>query len=406
MAEEFTKTDLPSRVKLLTLKANNHSLLGMYDVSNKEFFEALDLLKNENTDPKMLRQKLIIFHHLSYNAYMKGDYHTSLKYENAKIEIMKKFPEEEMVLRWSEMYSGKGDIFLETKKLDSAYYYYNKALELKKKHNDPVLYSEYRGLGNYYSVTGNQEKALEYYLKTAENFEKTDLRDANLILVYKIISEIYGEMGQKEKESFYLKKYTEENNKIQQTTKEGTDEAVKIILKDKEEKYNTFQSKSFLTIGAIVFGTALLIFGFFVWYKKTSKKREKVISETQELLAEKEEIIVQKEEETQELKLKVNESFEEVIHLAKTNSPEFWAKFQEVYPNFQEKLLKVNPQIRTSELTFCAYLFLGFSTKEIADYTFKAVKTIENNRYNIRKKLGVSTEKDLVVWLREYVDSE
>ena len=121
---------------------------------------------------------------------------------------------------------------------------------------------------------------------------------------------------------------------------------------------------------------------------------------------EKETIIKEKEEETKELKLKVNEAFDEVVQLAKDNSPEFLTRFQEVYPNFQEKLLKINPQIRTSELTFCAYLFLGFSTKEIAEYTFKAVKTIENNRYNIRKKLGLSPEKDLLVWLREYIDSE
>lgn len=400
MAEEFTQNDLILKAKLITLKADNHFRLNMLDLSKKECLEALDLLKNENTNPKMLRQKLIILTILSKNAFLKEDFKTSLKYENAKMEILKKFPEEEVVTRLSEMYQGKGYAFLKTKQLDSAYYYFNKGLELKKKHKDPVLFSEYIALGDYYDIIKNKEKALEYYLKTAENLKSVDTDDPNLVEVNKTISEIYGEMGQKEKEKAYLKKYTEKNNKLQQTTKEGTDEAVKIILKEKEEKFNTLQSKSFLTIGAIVFGAALLIFGLFVWYKKSSKKREKVISETQELLAEKEEIIVQKEEEKQDLQQKVNESFEEIVQLAKTNSPEFLTRFQEVYPKFSKNLLAINPDLAASELKFSAMIFLNFSTKDIAEYTFTSPKTVQNRKNSIRKKLNISSEEDLYIWFK------
>jgi len=69
-------------------------------------------------------------------------------------------------------------------------------------------------------------------------------------------------------------------------------------------------------------------------------------------------------------------------------------------------MLKLNEALKPSELTFAAYIYLGFTTKEIADYTFKAVKTIENNRYNFRKKINLSPEKDLQIWLRNYIDAE
>lgn len=50
-------------------------------------------------------------------------------------------------------------------------------------------------------------------------------------------------------------------------------------------------------------------------------------------------------------------------------------------------------------MKLCAYLYLGFTTKEIAAYTFKAIKTIENNRYHLRKRLGLSPGLDITLSL-------
>ncbi len=72
--------------------------------------------------------------------------------------------------------------------------------------------------------------------------------------------------------------------------------------------------------------------------------------------------------------------------MVKDNAPEFWNSFQTIYPDFTGKMLKIDPKFKTSELILSAYLYLGFTTKEISQYTFKSVKTIENNRYNFRKK--------------------
>ncbi|MDV3567991.1 hypothetical protein CMU71_13910 [Elizabethkingia anophelis] len=128
-----------------------------------------------------------------------------------------------------------------------------------------------------------------------------------------------------------------------------------------------------------------LIMGLiFLWYKYNW---EKYSSEEIEI----------KQNEKNSPKL---ESITEILNIAQHNPTHFWTYFQEVYPLFCTKLLKINPNLKVSELTFCAYIYLGFTTKEIATYTFKAVKTVENNRYNIRKKLKMSPEEDLTVWLR------
>ncbi len=89
--------------------------------------------------------------------------------------------------------------------------------------------------------------------------------------------------------------------------------------------------------------------------------------------------------------------------LAKDNRSEFWAHFQEKYPDFSRKLLEVCPGLKTTELILCAYIYLGFNTKDIAEYTFKAVQTVKNNKYNLRKKLSITAKEDMVVWLRTIV---
>ncbi|MDX8569361.1 hypothetical protein OZ668_15275 [Elizabethkingia sp. HX XZB] len=113
---------------------------------------------------------------------------------------------------------------------------------------------------------------------------------------------------------------------------------------------------------------------------------------------EKERNFVKNEELKTEMQMQ--QTFLNLIKMAKSNSPYFWMHFQNLFPQFIPNLLKINSTLKTSELTFCAYLFLGFTTKEIAKYTSKAPKTIINNRYNLRKKLDMLPHEDLITKLK------
>lgn len=137
----------------------------------------------------------------------------------------------------------------------------------------------------------------------------------------------------------------------------------------------------------------LLIIGSVI-YLITLKRNRKQI-------AEKEKIIQNKDLESQELQEKVNDSFAELVHLAKEKSPEFLTRFREIYPEFINKLLTINPNLRSSELTFCAYLFLNFSTKDIAEYTFTSPRTVQNRKHSMRKKLYISSKEDIYIWMKK-----
>lgn len=90
-----------------------------------------------------------------------------------------------------------------------------------------------------------------------------------------------------------------------------------------------------------------------------------------------------------------------LIDLLKENNPSYMAYFTEVYPGFEAKLTHLSPKITTADVEFCSFLKLKLSTKEIAQYSFIAPKTVRNKKYIIRKKLNIPTEIDIY----EFFDS-
>lgn len=89
---------------------------------------------------------------------------------------------------------------------------------------------------------------------------------------------------------------------------------------------------------------------------------------------------------------------DEIIRLAKENSPRLLSKFKNLYPDFFDKLAAIQINLQNSELIFCIYLKLNLTTKEIATYTFVTPKAIQNRKNRIRKKLDIPSSADIYKW--------
>lgn len=79
---------------------------------------------------------------------------------------------------------------------------------------------------------------------------------------------------------------------------------------------------------------------------------------------------------------------------------EFQYYFAKVRPHFYENLEKLFPDLTTKDKRLCAFLCLDLSTKEIAQITFREVRSVESSRNRLRKKLGVSQETNLADFLK------
>ncbi len=65
---------------------------------------------------------------------------------------------------------------------------------------------------------------------------------------------------------------------------------------------------------------------------------------------------------------------------------EFETRFEYVHEGFFDNLHKHFPDLTPTELKTCSFLRLNMTTKDIACLTNRSKGTIDNIRYNIRKK--------------------
>ncbi|WP_143736275.1 helix-turn-helix transcriptional regulator [Moheibacter sediminis] len=168
------------------------------------------------------------------------------------------------------------------------------------------------------------------------------------------------------------------------------------LMNEERERLKTFRNRIYYLLLFLFLGFVVKAYFMYRYYKKTKRQRAQMLLENKNLQMTK--------KENKELQQKINTSFDEVIQLAKENSSEFLIRFQEVYPHCYYKLVHLYPDLQTSEIKFCAMLYLNFSTKDIAEFTFVTPKAVQNRKNRLRKKLNISSDEDLNVWMKKTCD--
>ncbi|MGU3374780.1 helix-turn-helix transcriptional regulator [Chryseobacterium sp. M5A1_1a] len=237
----------------------------------------------------------------------------------------------------------------------------------------------YYTMGYYYNEINNNEeaelvlkKALEINIKTKRTYS------THISGVYKSLAELYKKKDDGGKAYYYLKKYMEEENKIDAARLATMNKVTESFITEMKKESDWHKNDLPLLIALSI--TVLTFSGIYVQkIIKLTKIKKKTLKE-----------------ETEELKNHVQtKMMQEITELAKKNDSSFLKKFKEVYPDFISALLKINPDLENSELTFCAMLKLHFSAKEIADYTFVQHRSVQQKKYRIRKRLNISGEEDI-----------
>lgn len=404
--EPYAKTNAKHLAVLKAIKANNYWKLNLKTQAFDELKGVLMIADSKPKDYTLDFYKAQALRTIGGNYSEIGKQDSSLLYLNKAEIILKKFPKEETVIYYFEIpniHLAKGDVFLQKQKLDSAFYYINSGFQIIKnsKEKSPTLHSFYFSFGDYYYQKKEYAKALNFYQKSIHEMDEHHINDTETkIEAFKNISEIYGLLNRYNEKEVYLNKYYKENEKLSIKNKENIEKAVNHIINEKKDEISFIEKRNNIWIFSIAFILIFISVLFYIIFKKANEKREKAILD----LKIKEKIITEKEKQTKELKLKVNETFDEIVSLAKENHPNFYTRFQEVYPDLQRKILSINPNLQNSELVLLAYIYLNFETKEIADYTFKSPKTIQNRKHLLRKKLNIPSSEDMQVWLKSNVN--
>ena len=205
------------------------------------------------------------------------------------------------------------------------------------------------------------------------------------------LSKAYAKIGNQDSAQYHLN----ESNRLELSIKTNQNNAVNKSYSEVVREHRELQKSNFqyLRIGLILIGI------FAVLLYSLNRRKQKLKLKAEEELS-------SQAVQLQHMQKKINDSFQEIIQLARENHPNFYVRFQECYPNFEPILLNQKQNIQQSEFELLAYIYLNFQTKEIAAYTFRSVKTIQNRKHLLRKKFEVPTTMDMHVWLRRLVDNE
>ena len=247
--------------------------------------------------------------------------------------------------------------------------------------------SDKRFLISYYQTKGffeyekkNYLKSIEYYQK-AGKFSKDYKMVDELQFVYKKLSQNYKALHDFKNSLNYLEKskiLSDSLNNVGNKTVELSYE------KEVDNKNNNFKYIYYL-IGIILFLVVkIIIFFQYLKYKKIKADHLKIK-------------IQSKEHEAVKLTLEHDNkvpSFTnlDLVQMVKENNYAFYSNFQQAFPDFIQKLLLIDKDLKVDDLEFCALLKLNSTTKTIAIFKNISVRAVESKKYRLRKRFDIGSK--------------
>lgn len=375
--EKYSKETPLVNAEICRVKGRIYNALGLKCSSLKEFKEALEHIEKIENNETRHYAKSMAYENLSvaYNLLALPD--SVFFYLQKDKELLENLDESVFFRNRINLYVLLGEYYLEQTKYDSASWFLNQSLVIAEKYNFPYVSTTYLNLGNLYAKQNKPDSALICYFRAEENLQKTNLK-SEFLPVYMEIAAVYEKIGMPNKAKEYKEKEILLDNELAKERLMATENALDILLKAETTKVSDKHKREIYSFTGVFFLLLLTVSGYY--FSLLKKKQEQLSG---------------KEAETGELKQKVNESFDEVLAMAKRNDPAFPIRFKEVYPEFSRRLLQKHPDLINSEFSFCAMIFLNLSSKEIAQYTYVEHRSVQTRKYRLRKKIGVSAGTDL-----------
>lgn len=372
----------------LLMKGVELSKLGYFDESLKSYKEALSVIDSapeKLNNAKHFNKALIYFYiNLSYErdrrtslSRKEKEFYIQSAYKEA-LQITNDYPKKNYIL--TKSLQGLISAYTDWGELDKAEEYLKQADQISKRFQSSWPLTHHVLMGTLERKRGDFAKAVAYY-EAALELSKSYKLIYDQKLIYELLSECYHEMKDYKNESYFLAM----NKKLSDSIDIAEKRASGYMFKKKTEEQKNY---NYLFIpGAII----LLLIIVFVYYRRKNrfKKEEPVnfpdISEMSPLSGERDS----------------NSNIQPLIEMAKSNNAAFYFQFKQVFPGFNQSLLHINPKMLQSDLEYCALIKLNFSSKEIAHIKKISVGAVESKKHRIRKKLNLSAEENIYVWLMD-----
>ena len=328
-----------------------------------------------------------------------------------------------------------GEIYINLGIIDSALYYIKKAESLNLYANSAQARAAIFGnYGRIMNDKGDFLKSIEYInrsMKICYNNNFSDFIIENYSMLIKDYQAIH-DLQKSIKLYKELDSYKDSLYRINDLKRSKGLES-QLLLEEKaakalywQQKYN---NRNLILALSVTISILIIVFLFMLSkrYKANKKKhREETRNLTQTIDEKNRELVtrimsenqrestlgelsntleyISKENDVEKIKQHLNQALRNISssEFINNNWGVFKVHFEKVHPNFFVELLKIQPKLTQSELRLCAYIKMNLTTKEIANLTNISDRSIQTNRYRLKKKLELDPNTNLISFIQSF----
>jgi len=331
-------------------------------------------------------------------------------------------------------------LYITMDKLDESYKILSSIENKHLNKNSAIKCLLYEYLGRYNQKLNNDTLAISYYKKAINAIDKHNAHISNKVKILQNLSDLYQQNGNFSKAYDYLKAAKNLNELVFSSTSEQNKklfeikDAYKTKLKENEASLDKQQLKIlqqekqywllqmlsasglfiFLLIIAIVFfrrrNKQQKISRAFEAQKQTEileiKNKELLSSALQLLERDTQQEEIKKKLESISVKDENAQIIKKIVKTLGTNKSQKWEEFNThftaVNTSYYAKLKLQFPNLTATDLKICAFIKLGFSSKEMAQIMGVGVEGLNTSRSRLRKKMDLRREVVLVEYLQNF----
>jgi tetratricopeptide (TPR) repeat protein/DNA-binding CsgD family transcriptional regulator len=394
------------------------------------FFEALKLINSKS----LSRNLSMIYSNIGVAYYNLDSVDKASVYYKKSLRISKKNNHASDIAR---TFLNLGNLYSHLNEFNEAIRYYDSSLIICREQNieygillNKINLGElYYNLGKYEEAAGHMENALGLISRYNLPEEQTELH----LMLYKVYKKLGNESlalhnfeshhslrdsiaGARKNEVLLELQARYENEKKQRELAD--------LQKAKLEAEGKY--RFFIIVFLLAVLTLLLLSFFFVFQRRRAVYHKKLAEKDNEMLksemntkdrelanfalhlARTYETNAHISEEIKSIlpvsdKSKSNQLYRIIHHLESGSSSDVWkefeVRFEQVHKDFFYVLRELCPELSPVEIKVCSLLRLNMNSKDIAALTNRSVRTIENTRTIIRKKLQLSPQTNLTSYL-------
>lgn len=235
------------------------------------------------------------------------------------------------------------------------------------------------GYAYHYLKKGDYSTAAEKYqevLRASKKLKHTRLQ----IKTLRMLGLVYQGLGNPVQSNAYFTMHLNLNDSLMKAKNNSLSFVMQKFIKESKasisEKNTENKNLKLISIGILICIVGLII--YIIIRSKTHMKSN---------------------EENIKLKKRLDKEMDVLVALAKSNDTSFLSKFKQVNPDLYKKLTSLKEELTDTEISLCAMIWLKFSTKEIAQFTFVEHKSVQIKKYRLRKKLSLPKGTDLYGWM-------